>query len=245
MLWEEEMNKLRWKTHQILSPCLFLCVFPLSSVRHLAFLTSLWESDVKWFTNMKYFLLGKFMVPWGGFWMWLFPSSWCQALSSLFWLGQRNDPSASSATNANGFCSVTCIFQIKNKPDKFISAACKRQSKSVWTHKNQNFQNISVSCKRGGPHILNGNHLGQFGLTGNPHLHSRMERMERLSLLSKSWLAQGPSRQDLWLGQQQHMTYEQPLGLGGLFRWCLRWSQGHAPSRPPCSAKIFFCSLGS
>lgn len=120
-----------------------------------------------------------------------------------------------------------------------------RGSLSVWTHKNQNFQNISVSCKRGGPHILNGNHLGQFGLTGNPHLHSRMERMERLSLLSKSWLAQGPSRQDLWLGQQQHMTYEQPLGLGGLFRWCLRWSQGHAPSRPPCSAKIFFCSLGS
>lgn len=27
---------------------------------------------------------------------------------------------------------------------------------------------------------------------------------------------------------------------GGLFRWCLRWSQSHTAYGPPCSAKFFF-----
>ena len=103
---------------------------------------------------------------------------------------QSQQQQVPATRTGDGFCSVTCIFQIKNKPNQFISTTCKSQPKSVWTHKNQNFQIISVTRKRGGSRILNSNHLGQSGLTGNMHLHSRMARMgQRSSVLSKSWLA--------------------------------------------------------
>lgn len=97
-----------------------------------------------------------------------------------------------------------------------------------------------MTCKRVGLHILSGEHPEQFGPPGDIHPYGRTEIQGSMRVSPKSWLALGESRQDLWLSQQEHVTYEQASGRDSLSGRCLRWSQHHAPCGHPYSAKRYF-----